>query len=193
MLPIALFYLIRFKTEAILKILVFLLCFSVFPALLYFIFGYDIILNIIIGHIGALNLNIMSDHVSADSIVAGAFLILHDPFVFGIPFIFLLVTHMVKVNNYLTRNEKLTSYIFIAYFIMLFFIFWRSWIARHWLGFIPLLIPLLVYTYNHCDEKNKMILSTGIFLLINNLLILVHDGIIMAGFYDHVKVRYWTY
>lgn len=190
MLPITVFYLIRFKTRAIPKFIVFLLSFAAFPSLLYAIFEYDMILNIINGTVAEFSL--ISSR--GKSISASLWLILHDPYIFGVPFILLLIIHMPKIRKYINQNESLITYMFFSIFPLLFYMFWRSWISRHWLGFIVLLIPLFVHIYNNCAEKNKMILSTSIFLLISNILILVNDGIVMAGYYqEKFQIQYWNY
>jgi hypothetical protein len=193
MLPITLYYLIEFKFKAIPKLFVAFLFFSVFPILLYTVFEYDMILNVITGSTEEYTLKAMK---SGSIFNLGTFVwyILYDQYNFGIPFVILLITHISKVRQYLSCNEVLKSYMFISFFFMLCFFFWGSGVARHWIGFIPLTIPLLVYAYNNSEEKSKMLLSTSIFLLVNNLLILVHVGIIMASYYQsHFQVRYWSY
>ena len=76
---------------------------------------------------------------------------------------------------------------------MLSFVFWANGVARFWIGFLPLTIPLVVYIYQNCEEKRKMVFLTSIFLVINNLLILIHEGIIMADHYQsHFQVKYWS-
>lgn len=190
MLPIGLFYLIRFKSKAISKLLVFSLSFTALPLLLYIMFDYDMVLNIITG--STMEFSILADKgLSAQVIFWQVF---YQMYLLGIPVLFLFGTHMIKVRKYLSQNERLTSYIFTAFFLMLFYILWRSGIARHWLGFLPLMVPLSVYVFENCKEKSKMILLTSVFLLANNLLLLIHDGIIMANYYHtHFQQRYWHF
>ncbi len=190
LLPIALFYLIRFKFKAIPKLLVFLLSFSLFPILLCTLFEYDMILNILTGKAEE---SVIQANIATSALHFFAWFILYNQYHFGIPFVLLLITHIAKLNQYLTRKEFLISYMFIAFFFMLCFLLWED-LPRLWLGFIPLTIPFLVNVYKKCEEKIKMFLLTGIFLLINNLLILIFMGIILAGYISsHDHMRYWRY
>jgi hypothetical protein len=171
LLPISLYYLISFKHKAIPKLFVVLLSFSVFPLLLYAIFEYDMILNILTGRVYH-SIIIAKRSISATDYIVRT--LLYGQYYLGIPFVILLITHISKVRRYLARKEVLTSYLFIVFFYMLFFILWGANVPRHLAGYLPLTIPLLVHVYNNCYEKNKMLLSTIIFLLISNLLILIN-------------------
>jgi hypothetical protein len=191
LLPITLFYLIKFKLNAIPKLLIIFLCFIVIPVLLYGIFGYDMILNILTGSAEEFTLRA---NVGGSLFQRIIWHIVYEQFNFGIPFVLIYFTHIFKIRNFVTRDEALTSYIFIVFFFLLIFLLMASGLSRHWLGFIPLTIPALVYIYKNCEEKNKMILLTSIFLIINNVQVLLHEGIIMSHHYQtYLGVKYWNY
>ena len=191
LLPITLYYLIRFKTGAILKFTVFLISFSALPAFLYLTFNYDMILNILIG--STAEFAIAEKRISNAGIKGSLWILFYQPFYFGLPFIFLLITHLNKIKKHLTRPDVLISYSFILYFVVLFFMLWRSWISRHWFGFIALAMPILFYIYNYCGQKKKLLLSTAIFLLVSNLLLLIHDGFILGNFLENsLNVAFWN-
>ncbi len=191
MLPITLFYLIRFKTGSLLKLPVFALCSVVLPALMYILFEYNMILNIIIGSTAEFTL--VSNKFSTYNMNDILWIMLYQPYYFGIPFIILLTTHAHKIKHNLQLNDVLIFYMFGICFLLLFLLLWRSRISRHWFGFIAFTIPLLVYIYNYCDEKNKMLLTTSSFLIISNLLLLLFDGIIMVGrLHNKFNAEYWN-
>ncbi len=188
---IVLFYSIRFKTTGILKLLVFLLCFSILPLFLYITFNYDIILNILTGSIEEFTLKASRERTIIKILYWDIILELYN---FGIPIILLLILHAFKIRKYIIPNEMLTSYLFIVWFFILPIFVWGGGVSRHWLGFTPLIIPLLVKIYGSYKEETRMLLSTSIFLVISNLLILIYEGIIMAGYYQkHLHVSYWSF
>jgi hypothetical protein len=187
LLLIALYYFINFKHKAVPKLFVVLLCSSALPLLLYMVFGYDLILNIITGRVMQPVGTYASDVESVmDYIVRW---ILYGQYTFGIPMALLLITHMFKVRQYLARDEVLSSYLFITIFCMMYIFLWGSDMPRHLAGYLPLTIPLLFYIYDNCYEKNKMLLSVNIFLVVSNLLILMNTylrlntirGLFIAG------------
>jgi hypothetical protein len=194
MIPIiVVLYLIRFKSRAITKLGLFFLCFCSLPALLYKEFGYNIILNVITGSVEEYTLKAIKAGTIFNPRTFGWY-ILYEQYHFGIPLVTLLLTHMHKIRYYVTRQEILISYMFIASFWILPLFLWGSGVSRHLLGFLPLMIPLLAHIYRNCREKDRMLISTVIFLLLNNLLVLIHEGIIMAGFYhDNFHTSYWIY
>jgi len=194
MIPlITILYMVRFRARAIPKLGVVFLCFGTLPVILYIGFGYDMILNVITGSVEEYTLKA----IKAGTILnprTFAWYILYELYHFGIPIVALLFTHIHKIKYYVTHQEWLISYIFIAFFWVLPLLLWGSGVSRHLLGFLPLMMPLLAHIYKNCDNKERMLLSTVIFLLVNNLLVLIHEGIIMAGFYhDNFNTSYWSY
>ncbi|MEM3000926.1 MAG: glycosyltransferase family 39 protein [Candidatus Nitrosocaldus sp.] len=188
---IVLFYLIRFKRYGISKLLIFFLCFSILPLLLYITFNYDIILNILTGSIEEFTLK--SRVIKGKSIIE-TFLwyVFLEIYNFGIPIVLLLILHILRIRKYITQNEMLTTCLLAGYFLVLPYFFWGGGVSRHWLGFAPLIVSALTYIYKNSVVKNKVFLSTIILLLINNLLYLIHEGLIMAGYYQkHLKIMYW--
>ncbi len=186
---IVLFYLVRFKANGILKLLVFLSCFSILPLFLYITFNYDIILNILTGSIEEFTLKATRGRTIITILFWDIILELYN---FGIPTILLLILYVFTIKIHHISSEMLTSHVFVGWFFILPLFFWGGGVSRHWLGFIPLIIPALIHTFQKCDVKNKMLLLTSIFLLINKLLILIHDGIIMAGYYQrYLNIKYW--
>ncbi len=179
-LAIVIYYIVNFRPyKAISKLIIVMLCGSVFPLLLYIIFDYDMILNIITGTIET---SIAVTAIEGSIINTILWYGIHETYIFGIPFILLLVTHLFKVRQYLTRNELLTSYLNFAFVCMAGVLFLYSYWSRLSVGYLPLMIPLLVYIYNNCYEKKEMILTTCVFLSINNLLVIIHDFIIDMAF-----------
>lgn len=176
-LAVILFYVINYKfNNALPKIIVFCISFTLFPLLLNVIFGYDMILNIIT----AATEEYVIIAARKRSVISKIILWygMHESYMFGVPLILLILTHMLKVRQYLARNEVLTSYVYIVFLIMIGVLFRYSYWSRILVGYLPLMVPLLVSIYNNCHEKKRMILTTCLFLSINNFLVLINDLII---------------
>lgn len=179
LLPITLYYLFNFRLKAIPKLFVFLLSFSLLPLTLYAVFGYDMVLNIIIGKtlhsVFVDNRGVSLPYYVIETIFYGQYFI-------GIPFVILLFTHISKIRQYLTQDKLVSAYLFFAFFYMMHIIMPKSDLARHLSGYLSFNVPLLAHIYSNCAEKNKMFLSIGIFLLVNNLLIIINLGVLTIYF-----------
>ncbi len=186
-LAIFFYYAIKFRlNKAIPKLIVVMLCFAVFPLLLYGIFDYDMILNIITGTIEtSLDFTAREGSFISKILWYG----IHEAYVFGIPFILLLLAHIFKIRQYLTRNEVLLSYLNIAFVCLVSISLWHAYWGRLLVGFLPFMIPPLVYIYKNCSEQKKMILSTYVLLFANNILILINDLIIAMIFNPYYGVN----
>lgn len=172
-LPIFLYYIISFKYKAIPKLFIVLLSFSVFPLLLYTVFEYDMILNILTGRVeqGVRNLSEPIKY-NIKAALLGQYLI-------GIPFVLLLIMHIIKIRKYLSLNETVISYLFFTSFYMMYLILYGSDLPRHLVGYLPLTIPLLVHIFKNCEERRKMLLSTSLFLIVNSLIIFIYRYILI--------------
>lgn len=187
LLPITLYYLIYFKYKSFPKLVIFITCFLALPLFLYVVFEYDMLLNLLTGIVDE---SVYKAGLNASIISNIAWYFFYDQYNLGIPFVLLLITHIFKIKQNSVGNDVLISYMLFASFFMLSFFLWHSGLSRHLSGFIPLTIPLLVYIFKNCEEKFKLVSLTVIFLFFNNVLILIHNGVIMA---DFLGLRYWSY
>lgn len=187
-LGIAIYYIVYVGLyKAVPKLIVVLLCAAVMPLLLYGVFGYDMLLNIITGTIEtSLDFTAREGSILRKVLWYGV----HEAYVFGIPFVILLFTHLLKVKRYITRNEVLISYLGIAFICLVALVLWHAYWGRLVVGFLPFMIPLFVHIYKNCAEQKKMILSTYVLLFVNSLLIIVNNLIIVMIFNPYHAVNY---
>lgn len=170
---IVIYYMVHFRfRNAVIKLITFVLCASILPLLSYVIFNYNMILNL------------MTTVTEESSVIAerkGTIINIilwygfHEMYGFGMPLILLLATHFFKVREYLTGNEVVMSLVYIAFFLSAGILFRYSYWSRIFIGYLPFIIPLLTHVYHHCGEKKKLLLTTCIFLAVNNLLVIMHE------------------
>ncbi|MBI4843120.1 MAG: hypothetical protein HY809_02195 [Nitrospirae bacterium] len=183
-LPVIMFYLMTFRYKAIPKLTVLLSTFLVIPLSLYYLFEYDMLLNIISGSVEQTIYNYQN--VFIEMFVRR---FLFEQYYLGIPFLVLTFIFLIKYRTAFFHSEISIPYLFVSFFYGYFFILWGSEVARHLTGYLPLSVPMTAVIYNHCKEKEKLILTAGILLLINNYLILLDRYIDLNTLY---KIR-WSF
>lgn len=168
-LPITLYYLISFRFMAIPKLIILLACSLIIPLTLYTVFRYDMLLNIISGSLEQTIYNYQN--VFIEMFVRR---FLFEQYILGIPLLVMLFVYMFQYKSFFFRRELLLAFTFTIFFFSFFITLWGSEVARHLTGYIPFIIPMVVIIYDSCSEKKKIILASGLLLLINNYLILIN-------------------
>jgi len=169
-IPIIVFYLIKYSYKSVPKLCVAGISTLIIPLILYLIFDYNVLLNILTGK--------AEQTIKVDERVPSAIgyiidIVLYGQFRVGIPYVILMLVFIFKRQVISEKNYSI-ALMFLAFVFSVFFILWGSNIPRHIIGFIPFTLLLLVYIHRNFQDSRKLFLYTNILLLINIVLSIIN-------------------
>ena len=173
-LPVIAIYLINYKIAGILRLIVVFLGFLILPVLLYFIFDYDIILNIVTGrskqdfyiYNQALNLPLFGFFVNG---------ILYGFYYVGIPIIiFVALRTGINIKEFI-KSERINEFVYLLFYFSIFFLLWRSQVSRHQISFFIFLVPIFATLLSDYKGWRRIINMMLIFLFAFDILFLINS------------------
>ncbi len=172
-IPIIAYYIMEFKQHFFKKFLLFGISGLILPLLLYWIYDYDILLNIITGR----------SHQDADVVKAWGSKIwyikntlLYGLYKVGIPIVLLLLSGLFSSFNNLKIFSK-ESILFCGFYFMIFLLLWGSAVDRHQIGFVALYAPFLLLFVSNFKNKAFYVTSSLSLLFMYNIIFIFNKYI----------------
>lgn len=183
-LPVLIYYIVFYKKKFVVKLIVTGFSVIILPMILYWIFDYNILLNILMGK-AEQDVKVLDRVSSVPQYIID--MVIYGQFRIGIPFTMMIIysfNKKIKTNH----QDYLVSVLFCVFIFALFFILWGSNIPRHIIGFLPLSIPLLIIIYKNMNRGKTLFFILEIMLIVNTILSIANQYIIinLSGAATHV-------